>query len=223
MAEFVLQFGKDASPAPGDGRLDAPSFHRNHGPIREVFSRHVAPLGCGTVLEVGSGSGQHVTAFAEAFPDLVWWPSDPNEAHRQSIEAWRGWSGLGNIRAPAALDASLDNWPDVVAGLEPGALTAMLCINVTHIAPWAVTEGLMRGDGRHLRAGGHLLIYGPFSRGGAHTAASNAAFDQSLRARNPEWGVRDAGDVERIAVENGLSAVEVAEMPANNLVLVFVR
>jgi hypothetical protein len=108
-------------------------------------------------------------------------------------------------------------------GGGPGELLAVLCANVIHIAPWRVAEGLFAGAGRYLRADGQLFLYGPFRRDGKHTAASNAAFDSSLRDRNPEWGVRDIADLEKLAAGVGLMLIEIAEMPANNLVLVFAR
>jgi hypothetical protein len=105
----------------------------------------------------------------------------------------------------------------------PTNLLAVFCANVIHIAPWRVAEGLFAGAGRYLRTGGRLFLYGPFKRGGKHTAPSNAAFDNSLRGQNPEWGVRDIGDLEKLAANAGLKPVEIVEMPANNLILAFER
>jgi SAM-dependent methyltransferase len=223
MAEFVVEFGKDGRRVEPDGRLDAAAFHRNHQPIWAGLQKYLSGRS-GDVLEAGSGTGQHVVHFARHTPGIVWWPSDLNDAHLKSIAAWRAHAGLENIRAPQRIDLSDPAWDAKMqnAGVPP-KLLAIFCANVIHIAPWAVAEGLMAGAGRYLRADGLLFLYGPFKRDGKHTAVSNAVFDTSLRERNPEWGVRDVGDVERLAAQNGLALREVAEMPANNLNLVFSR
>ena len=223
MAEYVVEFGKDGRPVEPDGRLDATAFHRNHEAIWSVLQRYLAAE-TGDVVEAGSGTGQHVVYFARQAPDIVWWPSDLNEQHLKSIAAWRGHSGLGNVRPPQRIDVSDPAWclaPH--GGSGPGRLLAIFCANVIHIAPWRVAEGLFAGAGRLLRADGWLFLYGPFKRDGAHTAVSNAVFDSSLRDNNPEWGVRDIAELEKLALAAGLHLVEIAEMPANNLVLAFGR
>jgi hypothetical protein len=223
MAEFVVEFGKDGRPVEPDGRLDAPAFHRNHQAIRAVLHRYLAGKS-GDVVEAGSGTGQHVVDFATHFPGIVWWPSDLNEAHLKSIDAWRAHAGLSNIRAPLRIDLSDPAWcPPMHDGGGPGPLLAVFCANVIHIAPWRVAEGLFAGAAGYLRPDGRLLLYGPFKRDGKHTALSNAVFDTSLRDRDAEWGVRDIGDLEKLAAGVGLGLVETAEMPANNLILVFER
>ena len=223
MAEYVVEFGRDGGRVEPDGRLDAPAFHRNHEPLRAALEKHLA--GCsGNVVEVGSGTGQHVVYFARHTPDLVWWPSDLNQRHVKSIEAWRVHSGLPNIRSPLRIDLSDPGWcPEMRSGQGPTNLAAVFCANVIHIAPWTVAEGLFAGVGRYLRADGKLFLYGPFKRDGKHTALSNAVFDTSLREGNPDWGVRDIGDVETLARGAGLGLVDTIEMPANNLTLVFAR
>ena len=223
MADYVVEFGKDGSRVEPDGRLDAAAFHRNHQPIREVLLRHLAGKS-GDVIEAGSGAGQHVVDFARHMPEIVWWPSDLNEQHLKSIAAWRAHAGLANIRAPLRIDLSDSAWcPELHDGSGPSNLLAVFCANVIHIAPWRVAEGLVAGAGRYLRADGRLLLYGPFKRDGKHTAVSNAVFDASLRERDPDWGVRDIEDLERLAAGSRLVLAEIAEMPANNLVLVFER
>ena len=142
--------------------------------------------------------------------------------HLHSIAAWRKHAQLETVQAPARLDASAPDWRLSALGL-PSAFTAIFCANVIHISPWAVAEGLFAGAKRHLIAGGRLFLYGPFKRHGAHNAPSNAAFDQSLRSRNPEWGVRDTADLRALADKNGLRLVELAELPSNNAILVFER
>ena len=223
MADYVVEFGKDGGRVEPDGRLDAAAFHRNHQAIHAVLQRYLADKS-GDVVEAGSGTGQHVVYFARHFPDIVWWPSDLNEAHLKSIAAWRAQAGLANIRAPLRIDLSDPAWcPELHDGSGPGKLRAVFCANVIHIAPWRVAEGLFAGAARYLDTGGRLFLYGPFKRDGKHTALSNAVFDTSLRHRNAEWGVREIEDLEKLAATVGLVLVETAEMPANNLVLVFER
>jgi SAM-dependent methyltransferase len=223
MAEYVVEFGKDGGRREADGRLDAPAFHRNHAAILDVLSRHLTGKS-GDVIEIGSGTGQHVVEFARRFPQITWWPSDLNDNHLTSIEAWRQHSQLPNIRSSRQIDVSDPNWGDADKGGDvPAERLAVFCANVVHIAPWRVAEGLIAGAGRCLRRGGMLFLYGPFKRDGRHTAESNEAFDKSLRHGNPEWGVRDVEAVEELASRAGLSLVDIADMPANNFMLVFGR
>ena len=223
MAEFVVEFGKDGQPVEADGRLDAAAFHRNHQAIWAVLQPFLAGK-TGDVVEAGSGTGQHVVHFARQAPGITWWPSDLNASHLRSIEAWRAHSGLQNIRPPQRIDLSDAAWCTAMHdGGGPEELLAIFCANVIHIAPWRVTEGLFAGAGHYLRDDGRLFLYGPFKRGGKHTAISNAVFDTSLRERDPEWGVREVEALERLAADAGLALAATAEMPANNLVLAFER
>lgn len=187
-------------------RMVAPAAGRNRGAILEVL-RRVLPA-AGLVLEVASGSGEHAAFFAAEMPGLVFQPSDPDPARRASIDAWC--EGLANVRPALDLDA-MAAW-----GIRADAA---VCINMIHIAPWEATMGLMRNAAAALPAGGPLVLYGPFRRGGGHTAPSNAAFDAELRGRNPAWGVRDLEDV--VGAAEGFVLDEVVEMPANNLCVVF--
>jgi SAM-dependent methyltransferase len=223
MADYVVEFGRDGRPVEPDGRLDAPAFHRNHQPIRAVLQRYLAGQS-GDVIEAGSGTGQHAVDFARHFPDIVWWPSDLNEAHLKSIAAWGAHTGLQNIRPPLRIDLSDPAWcGELHDGSGPANLLAVFCANVIHIAPWRVAEGLFTGAARDLREDGKLFLYGPFKRAGKHTALSNAVFDTSLRERDAEWGVRDIEDLQKLAADVGLGLIEIAEMPANNFMLVFER
>lgn len=192
--------------------LFSPAVARNAGPIVEVLKR-VLPRG-GLALEIASGSGEHAVHFARAMPALDWQPSDPDEAARRSIDAHARASGLSNIRSPLAIDAARRPWPVLRAD-------AVIAINMIHIAPWNATTGLMAGAGATLPEDGVLYLYGPFRERGAHTAASNAAFDDSLRARNASWGVRDIEAVAAAAGARGLRLAERVAMPANNLSLIF--
>ena len=198
-----------------DARLTAPAVARNRMAILEQLQRHFPERGL--VLEVASGSGEHIVHFAAAAgPHLLFQPSDPDPAARASIDAWARSLTDRRIRPAIALDATSDRWPVDRADV-------VVCINMTHISPWAATLGLMRGAARVLPAGGTLFLYGPYRRGRQHTAPSNEAFDQDLRARNPEWGVRDLEAVAAAAAAAGFEAPVVVEMPANNLSLVFGR
>ena len=223
MAEFVVEFGRDGRRVEPDGRLDAAAFHRNHQPIWTVLQPFLAGKS-GDVVEAGSGTGQHVVHFARETPGIIWWPSDLNEQHLNSIAAWRAHAGLPNIRPPLRIDLSDPAWCSAMHdGSGPGRLLAVFCANVIHIAPWRVAEGLFEGAGRYLQADGRLFLYGPFKRDGKHTAVSNAVFDTSLRENNAEWGVRDIADLQALAARAGLALIETFEMPANNLMLAFGR
>jgi SAM-dependent methyltransferase len=218
--DHVAEYGKGGMPPPeADGRLDADAFHRNHAAIWSVLSPFLQGR-AGDALEVGSGTGQHVVEFARQSPAIRWWPSDHLDSHLRSIAAWRAHAKLGNLQPPTQLDASEKDWRLPERGL-PEKFVAVFCANVIHIAPWAVAEGLFAAAGRHLSADGRLFLYGPFRRDGAHSAPSNAAFDERLRRDNPDWGVRDTADLRALAARNGLRLRELVELPSNNAVLVF--
>jgi SAM-dependent methyltransferase len=197
-----------------DARLQAPAVERNRDPILAVLRAQLD--GVRSVLEIASGSGGHVVHFAQALPGIVFQPSDPDAASRASIDAWIAARGLSNVRPAMALDVTAQPWPAIEA-------QAVLCINMIHISPWAATLGLMRGAARVLGPGGLLFLYGPYRRDGAHTADSNAAFDRSLRERNPAWGVRDLEAVATAAQAQGFGAPVIAAMPANNLSVILRR
>lgn len=198
-----------------DPRRHAPAALRNRGPILDVLRRVLPADGC--VLEIGSGSGEHSTFFAAEFPGLIWQPSDVDADNLASIAAHAAAATRTNLRPPLRIDAAAVPWP----GVEPASVDAVLCVNVIHIAPWPVCEGLVAGAAAALRPGGRLILYGPFMRGGRHTAPSNAAFDRTLKERDPRFGVRDLADVEAEAAGRGFRLDEVVAMPANNLTLIF--
>ncbi|KQZ65001.1 SAM-dependent methyltransferase [Sphingopyxis sp. Root1497] len=203
---------------PGDGgeaaKLHAPATTRNRDAIAAVLADWLPPAG--KALEVASGSGEHAVHFAAVFPRLHWQPSDPDPAGLVSIAAWSADAGLVNIAPPLALDASAAGWPIAKAD-------AILCINMVHISPWAATLGLFAGAGRLLAPGAPLILYGPYFDPAVSTAESNLAFDASLRARNPAWGLRDLDAVRAAAADAGLDFAERRAMPANNLMLLFRR
>ncbi len=197
-----------------DARLFSPSAQRNREPLLAVLRRALPARGL--VLEIASGSGEHVAHFAVAFPDLMFQPTDRDAAARASIDAWAAAGGAKNIRPALPLDAAADHWPVATAD-------ALLCINMIHISPWSATLGLARGAGRVLGAEGVAILYGPYRRGEKHTAPSNADFDADLRRRDPDWGVRDLEAVAEAFGATGFAAPEIVAMPANNFSLIFRR
>jgi len=202
----------DASP-PGARRHSA-AAERNRAPILAVLERLLPAHG--VALEIASGSGQHAAHFAAALPGWQWQPSDGDASSLSSIDAWC--AGLANVRPALAFDVMQAPWPGV-----PERVDLIFCANMLHISPWPTTAALMQGAARHLASDGLLVVYGPFVVDGTPTAASNAAFDADLRARDPAWGLRRLADVVREAEAAGLALCERAAMPANNLLLVFAR
>jgi SAM-dependent methyltransferase len=194
-----------------NGRWFTASAERNKEPILALLKRILPHTG--VVLEIGSGTGQHVAHFAKAFPELTWQPSDPDAVFRESIRSWVGLESLGNVCAPVDLDVCSFPWPVTHADV-------VLCINMIHVAPWAATEALLTGAKGVLIRGGVLFLYGPFRRFGRHTAPSNEAFDVQLRASDPAWGLRDLEAVVELAGTTGFELAEVVEMPANNFSVV---
>jgi len=197
-----------------DDRQHSPAANRNRGAILSVLGS-ILPAS-GTVLEVASGTGEHIVHFARAFPGLTWQPSDPSEEALRSISAWIASVGLENVCRPLKLDAAADSWP-----VEQAA--AVVCINMIHISPWSATEGLMRGAQRILDPGAPLYLYGPFRQPTKPLEPSNTAFDASLRGRDSRWGLRDLSQVAECAVSHGFAKHRVIEMPANNLSVIFRR
>lgn len=196
------------------GKWFVPSAERNKGPILDVLGRVLR--GSGVVLEIASGTGQHVVHFARALPGLDWQPSEPDAELRESIALRVREERLANVRPPMDLDVTRLPWP-----LQTAA--AVLCINMIHVAPWSATLALLEGARALLPAGRILFLYGPYRRFGRHTAKSNEQFDTDLRARDPEWGLRDVEAVSEAAASSGFARVELVEMPANNLSLIFER
>lgn len=198
------------------GRRHAPATERNRAPILDVL-RQVLPSP-GVILEAASGSGQHGTWFAPEFPDHFWAPSDIDPGALASIDAWRGAGEAGNILPARALDSAAPHWPvdDIAA-----KLVAIFNANMIHIAPWTAAEGLLAAASRLLPAHGILFLYGPFLRNGQAVSENDRQFDQSLRARNSSWGLRDLVQVIESAAANGLALDRQFDMPAGNLSLIF--
>ncbi len=195
-----------------DKRLYYTATERNRDPILEIL-RRILPKS-GVVLEIASGSGEHIVHFARHLPDLSFQPTDPDPKAVESIAAWAEHEGLQNIRPPLLFDAAAPNWPVAKAD-------AILCINMIHISPWAATQGLLKHAGEMLPKGAPLYLYGPYRQQGVETALSNESFDQSLKSRNAEWGLRYVEDVAELAASHGFGPAETVPMPANNLSVVF--
>lgn len=191
-------------------RLDYPATRRNRDAILRVLRETLPERG--RVLEVASGSGQHVAHFAAHLTELRWQPTDLDAEVLPSIAAWT--EGLANVAPPVRLDVTTPDWP-------AGPFDGLFCANMIHISPWASCQGLFAGGAKVLRPNATMCLYGPFKRNGRHTSPSNHSFDASLQTRNSDWGVRDIGEVENEAKTNGIELNRVIEMPANNLILVF--
>ena len=200
-----------------DARQYAPATQRNREPISEILSRVLVQKS--NILEIASGTGEHAVYFASRLKSCRWIPSDTNPISWESIVAWKQAEAVANLERPLPIDVTQANWQQQVAELN---IDAIVNINMIHIAPWQACLGLMRGAGL-LPPGGVLYLYGPYKRNGEHTAPSNADFDRSLRARNPEWGVRDLEAVVEAAAAQNLKLQQVIEMPANNLSVIFSR
>lgn len=198
-----------------EARLFSPSAARNRDPIREIFLKYRPAAGA--IIEVGSGTGEHVAHLAAAAPLLFFRPGDPDPASRASVVAWTAFHGLTNIAPPHAVDVASSGWQSAFAVCE-----GILSINMIHIAPFAAARGLFAGAAALLKPEGRLFLYGPFKRTGVHTAPSNQAFDLSLKSRNPDWGVRDLDlEIMPLAIAAKLALVAIEEMPANNLSVIF--
>ena len=195
-----------------DTRRHAPATERNREPILALL-RDILPER-GTVLEVASGTGEHAIHFARALPCLVFQPSDPDLDAVASIRAWAMAAKLNNVRPPLLLDASAEEWPI-------DAADAILCINMVHISPWEATVGLIEHSSKLLAVGGPLILYGPYLQQGVETAPSNLSFDESLRSRDPRWGIRQVEDVAALAEGQGFALEAIHSMPANNLTVIF--
>lgn len=195
-----------------DSMRESPAAQRNRAPIAEVLRGELP--GEGRVLEIASGTGEHVVHFAGEFPQIDWQPSDPDQQALASIAAHVQDSGLANIAAPISLDASAAHWPIDRAD-------AVVCINMIHISPWEATEGLFAGAARLLDGGAPLILYGPYRESNVATAPSNLAFDESLKTRDPRWGLRDLAEVDALAARNGFLRTRRIAMPANNLTVVY--
>lgn len=203
---FVFEAG-------GEAKRFAPATERNREAIADVLESILPDEG--TVLEIASGTGEHIVYFAQKFPKLTWQPSDPDPTALASIAAWAEEAGCSNLKQPLQLDAASD-W--IVNKAD-----AIICINMAHISPWVATLGLLRNAARILPPGAPLYLYGPFRQESIPTAPSNEAFDESLKSRDPQWGLRAVEAIETNAHAAGLTSADIIQMPANNLSLILRR
>ena len=199
-----------------DRKQYAPATERNRQPILEVLQKVIPKEG--NILEIASGTGEHACFFAPYFSPRQWIPSDPDRLLRLSIEAWRQDCNSDNLQIPLDINVTLSDWDEKI---EHSAIAVIIAINLIHISPWSACQGLISGAGRLLPSGGILYLYGPYKQQGQHTAISNETFDQSLRSRNSEWGVRNLEDVMELAEKYQLILHQIIPMPANNLSLIF--
>jgi hypothetical protein len=197
----------------------SPAADRNKQPILDVLRQVLPERGC--ALEIASGTGQHVVWFAAGLPHWTWQPSDAQPQALSSIAAYATQQGLGNVRAPVLLDVMAPHWWPEEAQHDAPVFDAIYCANMLHIAPWSTCAALMRGSARHLAPGSVLVTYGPYLENDVPTAEGNLMFDQSLRAQNPDWGIRRLDDVAQQAALAGLRLTARHAMPANNLLLVW--
>jgi len=206
-----------------DARRYAPATQRNQEPILEILQQVLPPQG--TVLEISSGTGEHAVFFAPRLSPRIWLPSEPDPKSRESVIAWIENSPADNLHPPLNIDVRAGVWAveeDIIFESIP-PINAIVNINMIHIAPWSACLGLMAGANRILSSGGIMYLYGPYKQGGKHTAPSNEAFDYSLQAQNPEWGVRNLEDVIAAANDQNFTLLNTYQMPANNLSVIFQR
>jgi cyclopropane fatty-acyl-phospholipid synthase-like methyltransferase len=196
----------------------APATQRNRQPILDVLQTLLPKQS--NVLEIASGTGEHAVFFATNFPGCQWYTSDRDAELRESILAWSQEYPDRNLHPPLDIDINSDRW---IRETKDITIDAIVNINMIHIAPWSVCQGLMAGAGRILPKNGILYLYGPYKREGQHTSLSNEAFDKSLRDRDEQWGVRNLEDVIAVAQTANLKLKEVIAMPANNLSVIFIK
>ncbi|XP_060944346.1 methyltransferase-like 26 [Limanda limanda] len=199
--------------------LSAAAAERNKEPIVAVLRESAGTGRALQALEVSSGTGQHVTHFAQALRNITWQPSEYDPQSIDSIDAYRAHYQLSNVKPAIHLDASQphQSW----GGIQPESLDLVVNINMIHISPMACTEGLFKGVGEVLKPQGLLFTYGPYAVNGEITPQSNVDFDSSLRQRNPKWGLRDISVLSSLAQQSGLFLEKIVDMPANNKCLLF--
>ena len=197
-------------------RLYFPATERNRAPLGNALSELLPEQGA--VLEIASGSGEHAVTFQRRFPGVLWQASDPDPIHCKSINAWIDYECLSS-QMPPALKLDVLDQPWLIPEKITIELKVVVAINLIHIAPWHCCQSLVEQASKYLPMGGRLILYGPYRRNGLHTSLSNEVFDQSLRERNPSWGVRDLEAVETLCTDVGLENMHCIELPANNLVV----
>ena len=201
-----------------DNRLFFPATKRNRESIGEVLSKTLVTKG--SILEIGSGSGEHAIKFQKCFPGIIWQSSDPELIHRNSISSWIDHEKL-NFKMPQPLDIDVEKIPWKIPSELLLSIQGIISINMIHIASWKCTKSLFNESGKLLKNGQFLMLYGPFKIGNKHISQSNELFDSSLKMQNKSWGVRDLGEVSAEATKNGFIEEELIRMPANNFSVIY--
>ena len=201
-----------------DNRLFFPATQRNKNSIGEVLSKIIKKNG--SILEIGSGSGEHGVIFQKRFPEIIWQTSDPKLLHRKSISSWIEHEGL-NMKMPQPLDLDVEKMPwDIPLNLAH-SLQVIVSINMIHVAQWSCTVALFSESGKLLKQGQCLMLYGPFKIGNKHTSQSNYFFDNSLKMQNDLWGIKNLEEVCDESKKNGFSQEDIISMPANNFSIIY--
>ena len=201
-----------------DNRLFFPAAKRNKTFIGDVLSRIIQKNG--SILEIGSGSGEHGVAFQKRFPETIWQTSDPDLRHRQSISSWILYEKL-NMKMPQPLAIDVEITPWKISSELSLSLQVIVSINLIHISSWNCTRSLFKESGKLLSNGKYLMLYGPFKIDNEHISQSNYLFDKSLKMQNNNWGVRNLDEVNKEAYNNGFAQKELICMPANNLSIIY--
>ena len=201
-----------------DNRLFFPAAKRNKTFIGDVLSRIIQKNG--SILEIGSGSGEHGVAFQKRFPETIWQTSDPDLRHRQSISSWILYEKL-NMKMPQPLAIDVEITPWEISSALALSLQVIVSINLIHISSWNCTRSLFKESGKLLSNGKYLMLYGPFKIDNEHISQSNYLFDKSLKMQNNKWGVRNLDKVNEEAYNNGFAQKELIFMPANNLSIIY--
>jgi hypothetical protein len=206
--------------------LSNPSATRNKAPILEVLKRFLkTDSGDQKLLEISSGVGEHAGHFAPAFPNITFQPSEFDKTLLGSITSYANRCPTDNIKPPMYIDITQDFHSWVADGgpsfIDHGQIDYMVNINMIHISPIDCTKGLFRNAGALLKSKGLLITYGPYAEDGVLTPDSNVSFNESLKHRNPEWGIKDIADLKKIALECGIAFLEKIDMPANNKCLIW--
>ena len=200
-----------------DNRLFFSATQRNRDCIGDVLSRIIK---IGSVLEIGSGSGEHGVFFQERFPKIIWQTSDPNFLYRKSIISWIDHEEL-NKKMPQPLEIDVEKIPWKIPLILAHSLQGIVSINMIHVAKWASTMALFKGSGKLLKKGQFLILYGPFKIFNKYTSESNYFFDNSLKMQNDLWGIKNLEDVCDESKKNGFSQEDIIRMPANNFSIIY--
>ena len=200
-----------------DNRLFFSATQRNRECIGDVLSRIIKK---GSVLEIGSGSGEHAVFFQKRFPEIIWQTSDPELVHRKSISSWIEYEDLTK-KMPKPLEIDLEKIPWKIPLRLARSLQGIVSINMIHVAKWTCTIALFKRAGKLLKVGQFLFLYGPFKISNKHISKSNYFFDNKLKMQNYLWGIRNIEEVTDEAKKNGFIQEDIISMPANNYSIIY--